>query len=37
MAIIFFALAFILIIVASFLLWSARNKDRKSENWERSS
>lgn len=37
MAIIFFALAFVLLIVASFLIWGTRNKDTKHENWERSS
>jgi hypothetical protein len=37
MVIIFFALAFILIIIASFMIWSTRNKDKKNENWERRS
>jgi hypothetical protein len=35
MAIIFFALAFVLLVVASFLIWSARDKDKKIQNWER--
>ena len=35
MAIIFFALAFVLILIALFLTWSGRNKDKKNEGWER--
>jgi len=35
MAIIFFALAFVLLLVASYLIWSLRYKDNNHENWER--
>lgn len=35
MAIIFFALAFVLILVASFMLWSLSYKNKKNKNWER--
>jgi hypothetical protein len=37
MAIIFFALAFVLAIVAVFLIRSLRYKDHKNEGWERPS
>ena len=35
MAIIFFALAFILIVVAVFMLWGISYKNKKNQNWER--
>ncbi len=35
MAIIFFALAFVLILVIVFLSWSGKNKDKTNEGWER--
>ena len=35
MAIVFFALAFILILVAAFMIWSISYKNTKNQNWER--
>ena len=36
MAIIFFALAFVLLVVVLFLIWSDRRKDKRNDGWERS-
>lgn len=35
MAIIFFALAFIFLVVAAFMIWSISYKNKKNQNWER--
>lgn len=35
MAIIFFALGFILLLVATYMIWTMRHKVDKNQNWER--